>query len=142
MTVMRGETEHYVPVATLKETGQDDRAYDWDNLRYADGWINQKKLTAKVLDPFDVEDGWFEINLPSMQLLPTNNIPLDNRELAAFTLKRLGLRDHEVIVRFRKEWFDMYRKGKLTIDGLKDVAPLIALAVERDLAQGIDWRLD
>ena len=70
----------------------------------------------------------------------TNLIPQQHRTLADSTLKKLGLGDDEVVVRYRKEWFDMYRDGKLQLDGLRDVAPLIADAVERDLANDKDWR--
>jgi hypothetical protein len=141
MHIMRGQVDHFVPCATLKKTGRDALAYEWSNFRYIDGWINQKKLHADVLDPFVVQDGWFEITLPSLQLLPTEKIPIEYRELAKYTLTRLGLRDHEVVVRFREGWFSLYRNGELTLDGLRKMAPLIAMAVERDLNKGKDWRI-
>jgi hypothetical protein len=140
MTIMRGQVDHFIPVATLKQAGLDKLAYEWSNFRYIDGWINQKKWTARVLDPFDVQVGWFRILLPSMQLVATESIPAHFKDLAEFTLERLGLRDHEVIVRYRKMWFDMYRNEGLQLDSLRSRAPLIAEAVERDLNAGIDWR--
>lgn len=142
MHIMRGQVDHFVPCATLKKTGRDELAYEWSNFRYIEGWINQKKLSAAVLDPFVVQDGWFEISLPSLQLLPTDKIPNEYREIATFTLKRLGLRDHEVVVRYREGWFTLYREKKLTLDGLRQRAPQIAEAVERDLSVGKDWRTD
>jgi hypothetical protein len=93
-----------------------------------------------ILDPFDVQDGWFVIQLPSLQLLATDAIPQEYRDLASFTLDKLGLRDGEVVVRYRREWFQMYQQGKLPLDGLREVAPLIAVAVERDLQAGKDWQ--
>ncbi len=140
VTIGKGQVDHFIPVATLKRTGQDKLAYEWKNFRYIDGWINQKKLAAHVLDPFDVQVGWFRILLPSMQLVATESIPAHFKDLAEFTLERLGLRDHEVIVRYRKMWFDMYRNEGLPLDSLRSRAPLIADAVERDLNAGIDWR--
>ena len=142
MFIMRGQIDHFIPVATLRKTGQDDLAYEWKNFRYIDAWINQKKREAEVLDPFLVQPGWFEITLPSLQLLPTEQIPKDFQEIAVFTLKRLGLQDHEVVVRYRERWFNLYRNHELTLEGLRQVAPLIAEAIERDLATGKDWRLD
>ena len=46
------------------------RAYDWANYRFASAWINSSKQNAddQVLDPHEVEDGWFEI-----LLLPSNS---------------------------------------------------------------------
>jgi hypothetical protein len=142
MFIMRGQMDHFIPVATLRKTGQDHLAYEWGNFRYIEPWINQKKLDADVLDPFLVQPGWFEITLPSLQLLPTDKIPDDFREIAVFTVNRLGLRDHEVMIRYRESWFALYRKHQLTLDGLRQIAPLIAEAIERDLVAGKDWRLD
>jgi hypothetical protein len=34
----------------------------------------------------------------------------------------------------------MYRERKITLGGLREVAPMIASAVERDIGNGIDWR--
>ena len=140
MKTMKCDVDHFRPVAVLKDEGNDELAYEWSNFRYGDGLLNRKKWTHIILDPFVVRDGWFEIQLPSLQLLATNAIPQQYRELATFTLKKLGLRDGEVIVRYRSEWFDLYRDRKITLAGLRDVAPLIADAVERDLRDGADWR--
>ena len=140
MLIMRGQVDHFIPIATLKSTGRDELAYEWRNLRYIDAWLNQKKRDSAVLDPFEVQDGWFEVILPSLQLRATNRLPAELHDIAEFTLQRLGLRDHEVIIRYRRGWFEKYTKGELALDGLRDFAPLIADAVERDLAKGIDWR--
>jgi hypothetical protein len=45
-----------------------------------------------------------------------------------------------VVVRYRKKFFEMYQARKLTVEGLDEVAPLIAAAIRRDLARGVDWR--
>lgn len=141
MRVMRGQTDHFIPVAVLKEQGNDHLAYEWSNFRYGEGTLNQRKSAHLVLDPFEVEDDWFEILLPSLQLVLTDNVPQSRREIAEFTLTKLGLRDAEVVVRYRRSWFFMYQSRRLTLDGLREVAPLVAQAVERDLANGKDWRL-
>lgn len=142
MRIMKGQVDHFRPVAVLKDEGRDELAYEWNNFRYGEGVINGRKWKHIVLDPYEVQDGWFEILLPSLQLQGTDSIPQQHRELAAFTLKHLGLRDSEVVVRYRREWFDLYQNGKLTLDGLTAVAPLIAKAVQRDLDAGKDWRVD
>lgn len=140
MRIMVGQVDHFVPVATLKKDGNDQLAYEWSNFRYVLGWVNQKKLSATVLDPFVVQEGWFRITLPSLQLLATDAIPEELRELANFTLRRLGLQNHEVFIRCRQEWFNSYRNRRLSLEELRDYAPQIADAVERDLLDGTDWR--
>lgn len=141
MLVMRGQVDHFIPIAKLRKTRRDQLAYEWSNLRYIDAWINQKKRDAEVIDPYLVEDGWFEILLPSLQLQPTEKLPPNLHEIARFTLQRLGLQDGEVVVRYRREWFERYQLRELPLDGLRSFAPLIAIAVQKDLERGIDWRI-
>lgn len=112
-------------------------AYEWRNYRYIDGRLNAKKQAADaaVLDPFEVEDDWFELLLPSLQLRATDRVPEHLRARAAYTLRRLGLDHDERIVAYRAQWYCMYHCGKLSLDGLADVAPQIARAVRKaDLA--------
>jgi len=109
-----------------------DLAYEWNNYRFASQWINSSKQSAddQVLDPFNVEDDWFEILLPSLQLVVTNSVPPEHRERAEYTLSRLHLRDDERVIRQRAEWYRMYREGELSLEGLRRKAPLIARAVD------------
>ena len=109
-----------------------DLAYEWRNYRFASGPLNSSKRDADdtVLDPFEVGAGWFEIILPSLQMRITDAVPEAYRTKAEFTLNRLKLRDGERVVRWRRSWYRMYIEGKLTLDGLRTVAPLLAVAVE------------
>lgn len=97
--------------------------------------MNSKKGAEddQVLDPEEVQAGWFEILLPSLQMRATDRIPTDLRAKAAHTLQRLGLADGERVIRWRRSWFELYQRGDLSIDGLWAVAPLIAEAVEREV---------
>jgi hypothetical protein len=126
----------YEPVGTVDHfvSCQEDRnhAYLWTNYRYASGWINSSKLnleSSRIIDPFEVEDGWFEILLPSLQLVATARVPEGLRERADFVLNRLRLRDDERVIRQRREWYRMYQDGEITLVGLRRKAPLIAAAV-------------
>ena len=123
-----GTVDHY-----LSYKNRPDLTYEWSNYRFASGPLNSSKKTADdtVLDPYEVQDGWFEIILPSLQLRMTAAVPETHRKKAKFTLKRLKLQDGERIIRWRRRWYAMYQNGKLTLDGLREVAPLIADAVER-----------
>lgn len=122
-----GTVDHF-----LSFTHHRDLAYEWSNYRFASGPLNSSKRDADdaVLDPFEVGDGWFEIILPSLQMRATDAVPDAYREKAEFTLKRLKLRDGERVIRWRKSWYDMYVLGRLTLDGLRGVAPLLAAAVQ------------
>ncbi len=129
----------YEPVGTVDHfvsCNEDmSKAYVWDNYRYCAGWINSSKRNlnaAEIFDPFEVEDGWFEIILPSLQLVVSIAIPDEHRERAEFVLKRLHLRDDERVIRQRREWLRMYQENEINIQGLHAKAPLIARAVEAE----------
>jgi len=124
-----GTIDHF-----LSYKNRPDLSYEWDNYRFASSTLNSSKLNADyaVLDPLEVREGWFKIILPSLQLIATDAIPRAFKAKAEYTIKRLHLRDGERIIRWRQSWYEMYLKGHLDIEGLREVAPLIADAVERD----------
>jgi hypothetical protein len=123
-----GTVDHY-----LSFTNHSELAYEWSNYRYASATLNSIKRNADdtVLDPHEVQAGWFEIILPSLQMRLTDAVPPALRAKAEHTLTRLKLRDGERIVRWRQSWYALYQQGDLTLDGLRQVAPLLADAVER-----------
>jgi hypothetical protein len=132
-----GYSAMYEPVGTVDHylccENHRHLAYEWSNYRYASGWINSSKSTLdeQVLDPFQVEDDWFEILLPSLQLVLTDAVPPHERDRAAFTLERLHLRDDERVIRQRQQWYQLYLDGELTLAGLERKAPLIARAIRK-----------
>jgi hypothetical protein len=86
-----------------------------------------------VLDPFEVEDDWFELRLPDLQLVLSDKVPPEVYERAAFTLERLHLRDDERVIRQRRAWYELFLEGEITLAGLERKAPLIARAVRKTL---------
>lgn len=110
------------------------RAYDWTNYRFASGWINASKqdlASTAILDPHEVGDDWFEILLPSLQLVVTDACPENQRAHAHRMLTRLHLGHDERVLKQRRGWLRMFEEGKLTLAGLAELAPLIARAVEK-----------
>lgn len=128
MWIPNGTVDHYLSFRAERRL-----AYEWDNYRYAAGWVNSSKQNADdlVLDPYEVQDGWFEVLLPSLQLTVTDATPPELRARAEFTVERLHLREDERILRQRREWYRMYQEGELSLRALRRKAPLIARAVER-----------
>jgi hypothetical protein len=127
----------YEPVGTVDHYHSRENyrnlAYEWSNLRFASAWINSSKgtLDDQVLDPFDLGEDWFEILLPSLQLVLTDKVPPQQRQKAEFTLERLRLRDDERVLRQRQQWYQLYLDGDLTLQGLEKKAPLIARAIKK-----------
>jgi hypothetical protein len=125
-----GTVDHY-----LSFKNHPHLAYEWTNYRFASATLNSSKKNADdaVLDPHEVGDGWFEIILPSLQMKVSATIPAAYRAKAEHTISRLKLRDGERIIRWRQSWYVLYLNGGLSLDALRQVAPLIAAAVQ---AQG------
>jgi hypothetical protein len=128
MLITSGHVDHYRSLRTHREL-----AYEWDNYRYVDSSINQCKgsLGEELLDPYEIEEGWFVIELPGLQMRISERVPEPLRARARFTLDRLQLRDGESAIRYRRQWLAMYESGKLALEGLAQVAPLLAEAVRR-----------
>ena len=129
MYLSHGTVDHFV---SWRENRS--KAYAWDNYRYCADWINSSKKSERssnLMDPFTVQDGWFEVILPSLQLKVTNSVPGTLREMAEYTIKRLHLEHDERVMRQRREWYRMYQCDELTLDGLEKKAPLIAAAVKK-----------
>jgi hypothetical protein len=123
-----GTVDHFKPV-----DADESLAYEWQNYRYVTGWINSSKnKRPKVLDAFQVKTGWFEVLLPSLQLVAVKaNIPARWHRLVDETLEGLHLCDDERVLRQRRAWLSLYEEGKLNLDGLREMAPLIAAAVAK-----------
>ena len=128
----------YEPVGTVDHfiSVNEDRskAYDWSNYRFASAWLNSSKQAlraSQLIDPFEVQNEWFEVQLPSMQLVLSEHVPTEWRERAQFMLDRLHLAHDERIVRQRQEWFRMYQTGEIDRVGLAKKAPLIAAAISK-----------
>ncbi|WP_137890933.1 hypothetical protein [Ramlibacter sp. 2FC] len=121
-----GSVDHYLSFKNHRTL-----AYEWSNYRFASNTLNSSKRNKDdtVLDPFEVKAGWFKILLPSLQMVLTEAVPKSCRAKAELTLKELKLRDGERIIKWRRSWYKLYLAGQLTLDGLQEVAPLIADAV-------------
>jgi len=127
-----GTVDHY-----LSKSKAENRhlIYEWKNYRYALQRLNSCKGTydQQILDPFELEDNWFEIILPSCQLVLTDAVPAGDRDRVQFTIKQLQLQNSEWVIEQRQEWYRMYLENELNLEGLEKKAPLIARAVKKQL---------
>jgi len=122
----QGHVDHFIAQKEASEL-----VYEWNNYRYISPTLNSaKKPGGKWLDPYEVQDNWFELDLITLELRLTDNIPDDILPIVEVTLERLKLRDGTAIIRQREAWYQMYQEG-LPIETLRKKAPLIAQAIER-----------
>lgn len=136
--IFNGQVDHFVSC-------NEDRhlAYEWTNYRYCDPGINSRKNSTRadeLLDPCTIEDDWFELILPSLQVRVTELCPPELRERANHTLIRLGLRDGEAIIRMRSAWvahFDELGSDRAKFLALLDRQdPMLARALRKRDAAG------
>lgn len=128
LCIPEAQVDHYLSIANYRHL-----AYEWSNYRYSSGLLNNLKDNHddEIFDPYEIEDEWFEIILPSLQLVCTDNVPLCLRHKASETLRLLKLRDDERILRWRRSIFAEFESGRMGLEVLRAWAPLIAKAVEK-----------
>jgi hypothetical protein len=75
-----------------------DLAYEWVNYRLVCSLMNARKSHFEdVLDPFEIEDGWFVLELSSLEVLPHADLKPSLRSQVQSTIDRLKLNDSECI---------------------------------------------
>lgn len=128
MRIADGHVDHF-----LSKNKRRNLAYEWGNYRYIAGTVNSSKKTLddQILDPFEVQDGWFEVLLPSMQLVTTADLPAALLPKAKLTIEKLHLDNGRKVRRNRQRWYEDYKAQKITFAGLQDFAPLVAKAVAK-----------
>ena len=118
--------DHMVPKSTAW-----DRAYEWDNYRLACALMNSRKSdAASVLDPFEVEDGWFVLELVAFQVLPADGLAGPTAAAVKDTIKRLRLNDEECCGA-REEYAEEYWSENVTLDYVTRRAPFVANELRR-----------
>lgn len=121
-----GPVDHY-----MSKKNHRHLAYEWTNYRYIAGSVNSSKGNHDdaVLDPFEVKTGWFEVILPSMQLVRTAQVPALLQAKADFTIKQLKLANGYKIRKIRRGYYEDHKLRGLPINLLQNYAPLVADAV-------------
>ena len=108
-----------------------DHVYEWRNYRLACSLMNSRKhALASVLDPFEIEDRWFALELVEFQVVLGEALPPDLPGAAEVTIERLRLNDMECC-KARLEFAEDYLKGELRIDYLTRHAPFVAGELRR-----------
>lgn len=108
-----------------------DLAYEWSSYRLACSLMNSRKRDFEdVLDPFEIEDGWFVLELSFLQVLPAPDLDEENRSRIQATIDRLKLNDKDCISA-RAMYYDAYIAGGLTFEYLEQWSPFVARELVR-----------
>lgn len=108
-----------------------DQVYEWRNYRLACSWMNARKgAVASVLDPFEIGDGWFALELVGFQVVPGAGLAADDLAAVEATIERLRLSD-QICCEARAEYAEYYWKGEIRIGYLTRHAPFVARELRR-----------
>lgn len=124
--ITEGDVDHY-----RSKKNHRNLTYEWTNYRYISGTVNSSKRNRddQVLDPFEVQQGWFVVGLPDMQLRRTDAVPQPLRAKADFTITKLKLnsRKHR---RTRLRHYQRHKDGIMPIELLRVMNPLLGEAIQ------------
>lgn len=119
--------EHFAPKHEAPE-----RAYEWSNYRFVCSVLNSRKATrTDTLDPFEIEDGWFVLDFPSLLVKPARHLDPETRQQVRNTIDRLKLNDEETCLENRAKYVKDYCVGGVPFSHLQREAPFLAKELER-----------
>ena len=108
-----------------------DRVYEWSNYRLCCSRMNTRKSSFEdVLDPFEVEDGWFRLQLVSMEVHPAPDVAPAIQEAVWGTIERLKLNDAD-FRRVREQHVEDVLRGYVSLEYLRGRSPLVAREIDR-----------
>ncbi len=125
-----GSVDHMVP-----KSKSWDKVYEWKNYRLACSRLNSLKLDfGDVLDPADIQNGWFQLELVGFQVLPNKNLSKPLRMRIQDTIKRLKLNEPNRC-RERETDAEEYLIGKeglpIPLWKLERESPFVAMELRR-----------
>ena len=108
-----------------------DQVYEWRNYRLACALMNARKgAIARVLDPFEIEDGWFALELIEFQVVPNPGLSPAVAAAVEDTIDRLRL-NASVCCEARLEYAEDYWRRRITLDYLTRHSPFVARELRR-----------
>jgi hypothetical protein len=123
----QGSVDHFLPKASHPHL-----AYEWSNFRLASGRVNNSKGgAANILDPFEIENDWFYLDIPSCLLKANPNLEKPLRSQVSGTINSLRLNQDDSYVQERCNILMDYAREDITIGFLERRYPFIAKEVDR-----------
>lgn len=115
-----GSVDHFIA-----KSRRADLVYEWGNYRLACSIMNSRKREYDdVLDPFEVETGWFYLELVSGRIYVNPALEPVQQAAVQATIDRLGL-DDAGNRELRARHYQEYREGLYTSAFLKKRSPFV-----------------
>ena len=127
-----GTVDHFRPKTTYPHL-----AYEWDNYRLARQKINGRKSnTEEVVDPFEVEAGWFVLHMPSCLVRAGSGLERAVRRRVNATINILQLNADDLLVQERCDLLISLADGNVTMGFLDRWYPFLSSEVRRQGVEG------
>lgn len=120
--------DHWIP-----KSERWDLAYEWTNLRFCASRFNAKKGTRQgLVDPFEVRDGWFALNLVSCEVVVGPEAPAEHLAAIERRISRDGLDlNGRPLCGRREQHLDDYLTGEVSLRYLEKHSPFVAREARR-----------
>ncbi len=106
-----------------------DCVYEWSNYRLASARLNSRKRDFEdVLDPFEINDNWFCLELVGFQVIPSAELDTRTSVQVRDTIDRLGLNDFR---QDRERDAENYWQKKVSLCMLAEESPFVARELRR-----------
>jgi hypothetical protein len=117
-------TDHMIPKSRDWE-----RVYEWTNYRLASHLMNSLKSDLiDFLDPIDIRDDWFGLDIIEFQVYSRQAIPARSLNATQNTLWCLNQRE---CCQLRREYVENYWDGHIDFDYLTRRSPFVARELHR-----------
>lgn len=118
--------DHFIPISVDWRM-----AYEWKNYRLACRQVNTDKGRGRPLDPFEIEDGWFELELVGYQVVPGAATAEPLRAAIRATIEDVLRLNSARLRRQRSEYAESYLADDISLAYLERRAPFVARELRR-----------
>lgn len=123
----QGSIDHFLPKSNYPHL-----AYEWTNFRLAGGRVNNSKGNQlDIIDPFQVENDWFCMDIPACLLKPNPALEKSLRNKIAGTINSLRLNQDDNHVQERCNILIEYAREDISKNFLQRRYPFLAKEVDR-----------
>ncbi|MBI2255330.1 MAG: hypothetical protein HYU58_11970 [Proteobacteria bacterium] len=125
--IAQGSVDHFLPKSLHPHL-----AYEWSNFRLASAKVNSSKADlTDIVDPFQVQNNWFFMDIPTCLLRPNPALIRDLRKKINNTINALRLNQDDNYVQERCNILMDYSRGDVSMGFLQRRYPFLAKEVNR-----------
>ena len=126
-----GTVDHFIP-----KTTHPSLAYEWSNFRLSSPRANNHKDDSEgIIDPFNMDEGLFEIDFPSCLIKVNSRFDSQTRRQAEETIRILQLNEDDHFVQARCQIMLDYANSEVTLEFLRKRYPFLASEIIRQNIQ-------